>query len=165
MKWSTGTAVDLMTTNPKYLGAVSKVRDNAYKSLGLNEADMPEVVPSFLRDNVGIPVVNTPDGPQFITLGSVLPMQSLQDVTNAVRSLGKVITGEETQTSDAMLYIAKNTHPIAKLALEKLSNRDMFSGQEIQRYPGEQAGDVRHSDGSAIGRPSVISATLPTLTA
>ena len=138
MKWSTGVAMDLMVSNPTYLGAVSKVRDNAYRSLGLNEADMSEVVPSFLRDNVGIPVVNTPDGPQFITLGSVLPMQSLQDITNAVRSLGKVVTNQETQTSDAMLYIAKNMHPAAKLALEVLSNRDMFSGQEIQRYPGEQ---------------------------
>ncbi len=137
MKWSTGAAVNLMTQNPKYLGSVSKVRDNAYRALGLSQADLNEVTPQFLEDNIGVPVINTPDGPRFVTFGQVLPVQALQDTTNAIRTVFKAFVGQG-EVSDTAIYIARNMHPALKLTVENLTKRDMFSGRPLERFPGEK---------------------------
>ena len=137
MKWSTGAAVNLMTQNPKYLGAVSKVRDNAYRALGLSQADLNEVTPQFLEDNIGVPIINTPDGPRFVTFGQVLPVQALQDTTNAIRTVFKAFVGQG-EVSDTATYIARNMHPALKLTVETLTKRDMFSGRPLERFPGEK---------------------------
>lgn len=147
LKWSASASTDLMLSNSKTLSMIQKVRQNAYGALGMDESTLNSSMPKFIEDGVGVPVVNTKDGPVFVTLGSLLPIQGVADLSNAFRNVLVQMAGSVNyqigrptgnEVSDSILYIARNAHPVVKQLASMMTNRDAFSGRELQRYPGEK---------------------------
>lgn len=130
-KWAMQRSAELWLTKPGSMAWMSKARDNAVKANGLNDQELKEFMPEFMRDGLGIPVRNTPDGPVMYMFGQLFPIGSAMEMVNAV---SKVFGPEPVE---AFRYIGMNMHPALKNLGEIAANRDFFTGRELAT-PGQR---------------------------
>lgn len=137
-KWAIGQSVDDFFQRPGFLDVLGKVRDAAYVSppfggAPMDPAQVDTILPQFLKDGLGIPYRNTPEGPRFFMLGGYMP----------VGEIGQLVAGlqgmfDPKSTNGMLSYIASKMNPAIKVPLEGFLNRDMFTDREIEAVPGEQ---------------------------
>lgn len=84
----------------------------------------PEGIPSYVRDEFGVPVRKNEDGTyDFQLLGGYLPMTDLLKL-GSPRAFGRMIL--------------KSLTPFVQAPLESLTNHNFYSGQDVSSYPNEK---------------------------
>lgn len=137
-KWAIGQTVDDYIKRPGFLDMLGKVRDNAYISppfggAPLDPAQVDTILPQFLKDGLGIPYRNTPEGPRFFALGGYLPVGEISQLVAGLQGMF-----DPKSTNGMLNYIGSKMNPAIKVPLEEFLNRDLFTDKEIEAIPGEQ---------------------------
>ena len=137
-KWAMGQSVKTYFEKPGFLDVLGKVRDNAYASppFGGNPIDPAQVdtiLPQFLKDGLGIPYRNSPEGPRFFALGGYLPIGEISQLVAGLQGMF-----DPKSTNGMLAYVASKMNPALKVPLEAFLNRDMFKDRDIEAVPGEQ---------------------------
>ena len=131
MKWATTRSAELWLNKPGTLTWISHMRENAMKMNGMDPTSLNAAMPKFINDGIGIPVVNTEEGPKMYLFGNILPLGSALDLVGAISG---IVSG---QGAESLRYIGQNMHPALKSMLEASFNYDFFQGREIEKFPGD----------------------------
>lgn len=103
----------------------------------IDEARLNTVLPQFVKENVGVPYMNAPDGPRFLLFGSFLSTGEVAGLVNAVERVVDGFKGDLAGGQDAFRYIGQKMHPALRVMLENALNKDFYSDRDIEAYPGE----------------------------
>lgn len=136
-RWALGQSADLYMRKPGVLATLQKVRDTSYTSpiMGgppMDPAQVDTILPQFLKDGLGIPYKNTPEGPRYFMFGSYLPVGEVSQLVS-----GLVGMFDPKSTNGMLNYIGSKLNPALKVPLTMMLNRDFFSDRDVEKFHGE----------------------------
>lgn len=143
-RWAVGTTGELFMRQPAVIAMHEKLRSVSYQSpiFGVDPVDpgtINTVVPAFLKENIGVPYINTPEGPRYVTLGNLVPPSQVNGLLEVfAKGVSGFLGRPGGEKSAPFRYLASQGHPAVKAALESILNTDMYSGRNIENIPGEK---------------------------
>lgn len=133
-KYAIERSVRLMMSRPGYASWFDKMQRLAYAATpqdgsSLDPAVIDTILPQFIKEGMGIPYRNTPDGPAFALFGSY---STLGDLNTLAAMLDNVFSPDKTAGDSLERYIGTQVHPVIRLMGENLRNKEYFNDRTLQ---------------------------------
>ena len=132
-KFAISTTLKQYFTKPGVVTWWNKMHESLTKAQGLDPANIETILPEFLQDNLGIPVLNSPEGPKYMVLGNYLP---LGEVTRITQALQDTVSGDPKE-GNIFTYWMERFDPFAKQAIEQVFNKNFYTQGQLVNIPGE----------------------------
>lgn len=140
-RFVTGQLAETYVTNPRSIAVFGKVKENAEQAFNLDDISLPETAPGhrLIADRLGIPLAMTDKGPRYLMFDNYLPPAELANIGAMLAGTASLVPGVEVgDPSDAVTFFAEKLSPPLKLAIEQATNTNVWSGRDLEFYPGEQ---------------------------
>jgi hypothetical protein len=119
-----------LVTNPGFGGMIEKVSRNSWAAAGGDIEENAQLLPSFLKSNLGIPYMRKENGEiSAFMFGGYLPVGDLVRFADAFEEIGR--------SPKMFNYVMQQSAPHLKVALELGTNRGFWRDAEISQFPGD----------------------------
>jgi hypothetical protein len=141
-RFAIGRNVEQLFTRPAFSNFVEKTSRTAWAAAGNDIVDYGDVMPSWLRDNLGIPISKDEETGEVTALmfGSYIPIGDLTRFASSFQGLLDAVSlkeGAQGGNDNAFNYIGQSLTPPIKTAIEFVRSKSFFRDTEITKFPGD----------------------------